>query len=161
MALTASVPCVTRKKSGNSSTENVYQPDNVHENMLLTVLKRGYDMFRFFTGGFIHLEPGKFWLHIYRRSKLLLTDWENVAFQILIDSCFSIEFPHFSLAMSPTSTWKSWMFQIYSRQFISWLSKQALSYRSPQSRAVFHNFRCQLFLSTSFIDFFHRIRHLS
>lgn len=57
IVLAASVPCFGRKKSDGSGTEYVYQPENVHDNVLLAVLRRGYEMFHFFTGGFDHLQP--------------------------------------------------------------------------------------------------------
>ena len=57
LVLSASVPCVGRKKSDGTTTEYVYHPENVHDNVLLSVLRRGYEMFHFFTGGFDRLRP--------------------------------------------------------------------------------------------------------
>ena len=59
IVLAASVPCFARRKADGATTvtEYVYHPENVHDNVLLSILQRGYEMFHFFTGGFDHLRP--------------------------------------------------------------------------------------------------------
>ena len=61
MVLTVTVPKTKRKKkvipaSGSANTyECTYSPDSVHDNVLMAILTRSYDMFKMFTGGFDRL----------------------------------------------------------------------------------------------------------
>lgn len=61
MVLTVTVPKTKRKKkvppaSGSANTyECTYSPDSVHDNVLVAILTRSYDMFKMFTGGFDRL----------------------------------------------------------------------------------------------------------
>ena len=56
MSMTVAAPFKIKKSEGDSSTEVSYLGDKLHDNVLEAKLKRAYDLFKIFTGGFQHLD---------------------------------------------------------------------------------------------------------